>query len=157
MRYFTPPPEEAGAERSVLSVLGDADHVRFWLDSATPYGSVALQMARPCVYSARTGVRVRNVELVAATARMQGHLVFDPEHGPGEYEIYSDCSDHHLAPEPDWRAAIPADPQAVKITVGMAMHTESNASAAAVACSCGHVQLQRYTRKQSPSCSVGDT
>ena len=105
-------PEAAAAERSVLSVLGDADHVRFWLGSDLPYSAEAAQVAPPCVYSALTGVRVRNVELALATTRehspVDGHLVFDPEHGPGEYEVYSHCSEHdHQPSDLAWRTAIP--------------------------------------------------
>jgi hypothetical protein len=123
-------PEAAAAERSVLSVLGDADHVRFWLGSDLPYSAEAAQVAPPCVYSALTGMRVRNVELALATTRehspVDGHLVFEPEHGPGEYEIYSHCSEHdHQPSDLAWRTAIPHASAVTSIPAALLVRREA--------------------------------
>ena len=118
-------PDDAGTERSVLSVLGDADHVRFWLES-----TMATSRTLPCVYSARVGTRVRNLEAVAAAPHMQAHLVFDPEQGPGEYELYSRCADHDLVrPDPAWRKALPASPQATSLPTALLVRHETRAAA----------------------------
>ena len=70
-------PEGAAPHRDVLLVSGASDHIRYRLPDAG--------VGHVCVYSARTGARVRNMAvIVAAAARCCGRaswLVFEPEDG----------------------------------------------------------------------------
>ena len=75
-------PAGANSTRYVLYVPADVDSVRSSLRGIPAAGT--------CVHSGRSGLRVRNLAIIsAARARW---LVFEPEEGVGEYELYTGCA-----------------------------------------------------------------
>ena len=85
-------PALAGPSRLILHVASDVEACRF---RAT--------QEELCVHSARTGARVRNLRHVTVSGRPW--LVFEPEEGPGEYEVYTQCEQASLEAEATWQSA----------------------------------------------------
>ena len=78
-------PPGAHDVRHVLRISKDVDFCRFPLSAFRN-----TTVSRPCVHSARTGARVQNLVVHDGST-----LVFEPEEGPGEYELYFGCEDTH--------------------------------------------------------------
>ena len=43
------------------------------------------------------------------SGRSASWLIFEPEEGPGEYELYTGCAAHELGSEPQWAGRLPLD------------------------------------------------
>ena len=85
-------PATADDHRWLLHVASDVDHCRFRTAPLPTTTSL-------CIHAARSGARVRNLIVRGAW------LVFEPEDGPGEYELYTSCApaEANDLPEAAWR------------------------------------------------------
>ena len=143
-------PAGAGSTRWLVRVAVDADAVRLHL----PFNNTDVV----CLLSARSGHRVRNLAVlrdpslasflqqappkaVGGRRRVQlqeqpvampgaGVLAFEPEAGPGEYELYTDCQQAaDLVAEPAWSRTIQ---ESAPLSLPSALMTRRETRSAAV-------------------------
>ena len=89
-------PTAAAASRWIVHAAVDSDVLL--VDQ--PPSSGAAELSSACLLSARTGRRLRNVHHFA-----DGRLAFEPEAGPGKYELYYGCVAEAEGAQPDARFA----------------------------------------------------